>query len=225
MRFLHLTLAACTLALPALAAETRNVSGFTRVDLAAPLDLEVRPGKFSLTLETDSDLTPYIRTDVEGDRLRISLSGWHGNFRGKQRVKVTMPELRGVVIEGSGDVDIAGFNQQGMVELRIAGSGDVKYSGTSSGLSAAIEGSGDIVLADGQAGSLQGSIRGSGNLKASGFKAKNVSISIDGSGDAEVRVAGGALSASVNGSGDIRWTGEASTLSTATHGSGSIAKR
>lgn len=225
MRLIPLALAACAVALPALASETRGVSGFNSIELAAPIDVEVRPGKFGATLEMDPEMARRLTTEVHGDTLRISLEGWGLHVQGKPRMKITMPELRAVHIQGSGDADIAGFKDQGKVELRISGSGDVKYAGSSSGLDVRIEGSGDVVLAEGQAGSLQARIQGSGNLKGRDFKAKNVSVSIEGSGDADIRVAGGALNLAVNGSGDIRWTGEASTVSTATHGSGSIAKR
>ena len=226
MRFVPLLLAACTLALPAFAApESRSVSGFTKIDLMAPVDLEVRPGKFGATLQMDPEVSQHLTTEVQGDTLRISLDGRNLDFHKKQRIQVTMPEIRGVHIQGSGDVDIAGFKDQEKVELRISGSGDVKFSGSAGGIAVDIEGSGDVVLAQGQAGSLQARIQGSGNLKAADFKAKNVSVAIDGSGDADIRVAGGALKLSVNGSGDIRWTGDASAVSAATHGSGSIAKR
>jgi hypothetical protein len=225
MRLVPVVLAACTVALPALASESRSVSGFTRIELMAPVDLEVRPGKFGATLEMDPDVASHLQTDVQGDTLRIMLDGRNLNIHRKQRIKVTMPELRGVHIQGSGDADIAGFKDQEKVELRISGSGDIKYAGSAAGLAVSIEGSGDVVLAEGQVGSLKAGIQGSGNLKAGDFKAKNVSVAIDGSGDADIRVAGGALSLSVNGSGDIRWTGQASTVSAATHGSGSIAKR
>jgi len=225
MRLIPLALAACTVALPALGSESRGVSGFSNIELAAPIDVEVRPGKFQVTLEMDPDIARRLTTDVRGDTLRIALEGWNVHIQGKPRVKVTMPELRAVHIQGSGDADIAGFKDQGKVELRISGSGDVRYAGSCSGLDVRIEGSGDVVLAEGQAGSLQARIQGSGNVKGRDFKAKNVSVAIEGSGDADIHVAGGALNLAVNGSGDIRWTGEASTVSTATHGSGSIAKR
>jgi len=225
MRLVPVVLAACTVALPALASESRSVSGFTRIDLAAPVDVEVRPGAFAVSLDMDPEVASHLVTEVQDDTLRITLSGRNLNFHRKQKVKVTMPSFRGLRIQGSGDADISGFKGQEKVELRISGSGDIRYAGTAAGLAAAIEGSGDMVLAQGETGSLQVSIQGSGNLKAADFKAKNVSVGIDGSGDAEIRVAGGALKLAVNGSGDIRWTGEASTVSTATHGSGSIAKR
>ncbi len=226
MRLAPLALLACTVALPALAAsESRGVSGFTSIELIAPIDVEVRPGKFGATLEMDAEVARRLTTEVQGDTLRIMLDGHNLHFQGKPRIKVTMPELRAIHIQGSGDVDIAGFKDQSKVELRISGSGDVKFAGTCTGLDVRIEGSGDVVLAEGQAGSLQARIQGSGNLRGHDFKAKNVSVAIEGSGDADIRVAGGALNLAVNGSGDIRWTGEASTVSTATHGSGSIAKR
>jgi len=87
----------------------------------------------------------------------------------------------------------------------VAGSGNVKLSGSTGTLSVTIEGSGDF--------------------KGSDFTAKNASVSVDGSGDADVHVSGGAVQFAVNGSGDIRWSGEASVVSAVTHGSGSIQKK
>lgn len=225
MRLTPLALVACTLAFPALGSESRSVSGFTRIDLAAPVDLEVRPGSFGVKLEMDQEVARRLTTEVQGDTLRISLDGRNLHFQGKPRIKVSMPEFRALHVQGSGDADIAGFKDQGKVELWISGSGDVKFAGSCAGIAVKIEGSGDVLLAEGQAGSLQAGIQGSGNLQSRDFKAKNVSVAIEGSGDADIRVAGGAFKGSVNGSGDIRWTGEASAVSAATHGSGSIAKR
>jgi len=225
MRLFPLALAVCTVALPALAGESRTLSGFTRIELAGPVDVEVRPGAFQVTLEMDSDLARHVVTQVEDDALRISMDGRNLNLHGKPRIKVRMPALKALHIQGSGDADIAGFKAQDKVELQISGSGDIRYAGTAPGLGVAIEGSGDVVLAEGDTGNLHCTIQGSGNLKASDFKAKNASVAIEGSGDADIRVAGGALKLSVNGSGDIRWSGEASAVSAATHGSGSIAKR
>ncbi len=225
MRLIPLVLATCTLALPAFAGETRALSGFTIVELGGPVDVEVRPGAFQVTLEMDADIARHLVTVVEDNTLRISLEGQNLNLHGKPKVKVRMPAFRGVKIQGSGDADVQGFRGQEKVALAVSGSGDIRYAGTAAAVAVAIEGSGDVVLAEGEAGALQVSIQGSGNLKARDFKAKNVSVGIMGSGDADIRVAGGALKAAVNGSGDIRWTGEASTVSAATHGSGSIAKR
>jgi Putative auto-transporter adhesin, head GIN domain len=232
-RFPLLLLPILLVALPALAergngqrvSEARNVSGFTRIQLSTPMDIVVRPGKFALTLNTDSNVAPMIRTEVEGDTLHISLESHHLELQGKHLIQITMPEFRGVQIQGSGNADIAGFKQSGQVQLKVAGSGDVTYAGTSDGLAVGIEGSGNVILREGTSGALHVSIDGSGDVRAAAFRAKNASVAVNGSGNAEVQVTGGAVQFAVNGSGDIRWSGDANAVSSVTHGSGSIRKR
>ncbi len=220
-------LAASLLVIP-VRAETvnRKVQGFTKVDLKLPLEVTIRPGKdFSLVLNLrDSELANKISTEVRGDTLLITSNERSLHLRGKNTATITMPDLRGVTISGSGDVDVAGFDQGGSLGLDISGSGDITYSGKTSALSVAIAGSGDAKLA-GSTGTLSVSIQGSGDLKAADFTAKNASVSVDGSGNADLRVSGGAVQFAVNGSGDIRWSGDASVVSAVTHGSGSIQKK
>jgi hypothetical protein len=219
-------LAASLLVVPA-RAETfkRTVSGFTKVELRVPLDVTIRPGKESMVLDLrDAEYADKITTEVKGDTLVISSNVRSLNMRGKNTASISVPELRGVSIAGSGDVDVSGFEQSGVVGLAISGSGDINYSGKSAGLSVSISGSGNVKLA-GSTGNLSVSIDGSGDVKAADFPAKNASVSVNGSGDADLHVTGGAVQFAVNGSGDIRWTGEASAVSAVTHGSGSIQKK
>jgi hypothetical protein len=203
----------------------RKVEGFTKVHLQIPVDVTIRPGKaFSLVLDLrDSELAGKVLTEVRGDTLYITSSEHSFHMHGKNTATITMPSFEGVSISGSGDADIAGFDQ-GDVSLAISGSGNVNYNGKSSALSVSIAGSGNAKLV-GSTGSLSVSIEGSGDLKAGEFSAKNASVAVNGSGDAELRVSGGAVQFAVNGSGDIRWTGDASVVSAVTHGSGSIQKK
>ena len=220
-------LAASLLVLPVHAETTKkvSVSGFTKLELKVPLDVTVRPGKeFSLTLSVrDSDVADKITTEVHGDTLLISTNEHSLRTHGKDKATLVMPDLRGVSIAGSGNVDVAGFEQGASMSLEIAGSGDITYSGRTSALAVAVAGSGNVKL-KGSTGNLSVDIEGSGDLQASEFSAKNASVAVNGSGDADLRVSGGAVQFSVNGSGDIRWAGDASVVSAVTHGSGSIKK-
>jgi len=206
--------------------QKRQVSGFSQLELKLPLDVTIRQGKeFSLVLDVrDSELAGKIATDVRGDTLVITTNEHSLHMRGKNTATLTMPELRGVSISGSGDVKVEGFEQGGEVTLAISGSGDISYRGKSSSLKVAIAGSGNVEL-KGSASNLSVTIEGSGDLKGEGFTAKNASVTVDGSGDADLHVAGGTVQLAVNGSGDIRWSGDASEVSAVTHGSGSIQKR
>ncbi|MGO9831883.1 MAG: head GIN domain-containing protein [Myxococcaceae bacterium] len=203
----------------------RSVQGFTRVELHVPLDVTIRPGKaFSLGLDLrDSELASKISTEVHGDTLVITTTDHSLRLRGKNSMALTMPDLRGVSITGSGNVEVQGFERNGDVALSISGSGDITYSGKSSAMTVSIAGSGNVSLA-GSTGSLSVAIEGSGDLKGESFTAKNASVEVDGSGDAALHIAGGAVQFAVNGSGDIRWSGEASVVSAVTRGSGSIQK-
>jgi hypothetical protein len=219
--------AACLLVVPA-RAETvkRSVAGFTQIELRVPLDITVRQGnEFSLVLDlSDSGLADKISTEVRGDTLVISSNVHSLNMRGKNTATITLPELRGLSIAGSGNADASGFDQGGAVNLAVSGSGDINYSGKSSALSVSISGSGNVRLT-GSTGNLSVAIAGSGDVKAGDFPVKNASVSVNGSGDADLRIAGGTVQFAVNGSGDIRWSGEASVVSAVTHGSGSIQKK
>jgi hypothetical protein len=219
-------LLAASLALVSAQAETvsRSVQGFTKVRLQVPVDVTVRPGKeFALVFDLrDSDNASKISTEVRGDTLYITSNERSLHLHGKNTAALTMPDFRGASIAGSGNLDVAGFNQ-GAVSLDIAGSGDIAYSGKSSALAVAIAGSGNTKLA-GSTESLSVTIEGSGDLKAGDFTAKNASVSVNGSGAADLKVSGGAVQFAVNGSGDIRWSGEASAVSAVTHGSGTIKK-
>jgi hypothetical protein len=220
-------LAASLLVIPAHAEKLkRPVSGFKRVELRLPLDVTIRPGKeFTLELDLrDPEVADKIATEVKGDTLVISSNAHSLSMHGKNVATITMPELRGASIGGSGNVDISGFDQSGELGLSISGSGDIAYSGKSSGLSVSISGSGSVKAA-GAAGNLAVSIDGSGDFKGGDFAAKNASVAVNGSGNVDLRITGGAVQFAVNGSGDIRWWGDASTVSAVTHGSGSIQKK
>ncbi len=205
---------------------TRSVQGFTKVELHLPLDVTIRPGKdFSLGLDLrDGDMASRISTEVHGDTLVITSTEHSLHLRGKNSIALTLPELRGVSISGSGNVEVQGFERSGDVALSISGSGDITYNGKSSAMTVSIAGSGNVSL-EGSTGSLSVTIAGSGDLKGESFSAKNASVAVDGSGDAELHIAGGAVQFAVNGSGDIRWSGEASVVSAVTRGSGSIQKK
>lgn len=207
--------------------ESRNVRDFKRVVLKSAIDVEIKRGAdFAVRVTTDSNLMPLLITTVEGDALVIANKSSGGmRMRGKNVVAITLPDFRGLSIQGSGDGVVSGFAAERDVELMVAGSGNIKYEGGARGLKVRVEGSGDVKLSGGKASALEVSVEGSGDVDASGLPAHDVNASIDGSGDVNVNVTGGNLSAAVNGSGDIVWTGDGKLVSAVKHGSGEISHR
>jgi len=204
-----------------------SVGNFSAIEVAGPYDVEVRTGSNpSVAARGGEKLLERTVVEVQGDRLVIHPQKQHGFFQwswghGGAHFVVTVPQLHGASIAGSGDIKVdkaAGPNFEGEVagsggidvasmqvqqlKLSIAGSGGVKAgSGTAQNASYDIAGSGDIDAGGVQSQALKVSIAGSGGVKA--HASGTADVSIMGSGDVEV--SGGAkCNVSKQGSGDVR---------------------
>jgi len=204
--------------------EQRQVDGFSRIELRTHVDVQVTEGPaHAVAVTIDRNLQPYLTTSVEGDRLVIGSSRSMG-YGGAGKVVVSLPELRGFALEGSGDVRIAGADKNRDVELAIDGSGDLAWSGRAGKIEAHIRGSGGLRIS-GAAGRLEAVVEGSGDIAARDLAARSARVEVAGSGDVAVTVDGGALAANVDGSGDIQWWGQAKVEAASVRGSGSIRHR
>lgn len=204
--------------------QRREVPAFLRIELRGPLDARVTEGQAtSVAVTIDENLQQVVTTEVRGDTLVVDTErGMH--FRGPGEVVVTLPELRGLAIEGSGDARVQGAEAARDVELEISGSGDITWSGQAGKLVVRIEGSGEVAL-QGKAAELDAQVDGSGDVSGRALRAKSARLTIKGSGDMSATVDGGELRAVVNGSGDIVWYGSAATSTLAASGSGTVSHR
>ena len=205
-----------------------SVGNFSAIEVAGPYDVEVRTGSnASVSAKGGQKLLERTIVEVQGDKLVIrpennrNFFHWGFSRRGTAHFIVTVPQLKGASIAGSGDISVdkvagdvfdgsvagsGGINVASMnvkeLKLSIAGSGGVKAgSGTAQSASYEIAGSGDIDAGAVQAQALKVSIAGSGGIKA--HSSGTADVDIMGSGD--VDVAGGAkCNVSKAGSGNVR---------------------
>ena len=181
-----------------------SVGNFSAIEVAGPYDVEVQGDKLVIRPENNRNFFH-----------------WGFGRSGTAHFIVTVPQLKGASIAGSGDISVdkvagdafdgsvagsGGINVASMnvkeLKLSIAGSGGVKAgSGTAQSASYEIAGSGDIDAGAVQAQALKVSIAGSGGIKA--HSSGTADVDIMGSGD--VDVAGGAkCNVSKAGSGNVR---------------------
>lgn len=117
-------------------------------------------------------------------------------------------------------------------QLRVAvqGSGDVELGELSansvrpeSGPRLTIEafGSGDIMIASGEASEIEVSVSGSGDVDLKNLRARRVKVKVNGSGDVKVH-ASEQLDVTINGSGDVEYRGAPTRLTRSVDGSGDI---
>jgi hypothetical protein len=191
--------------------EDRALANFSSIQLAIPADLYLSQGDtYSFTIEGDKDFLSEVITEVKGSSLVIKTEGWvnFGWRNLKVKVFVTMPEVNGLTVSGSGDIRAQTPIATENLSVRVSGSGDVNISNlTVRDLDVAVSGSGDVKLSGkGSAGDASVKVTGSGDVALHGIEFNNAEVSISGSGDAYL-VASQSLKARVVGSGDIVYSG------------------
>ncbi len=185
--------------------EPRTVPSFSNVSLSGSGQVILeQTGKESLTVTTDDNLLPYIRTEVKGNTLELGFTDSMTNLRPTHNIdfRLTARTLEGLDISGSGRVDAKGLTP-GHLTIGISGSGEVS--------------------ADGTVDDLGLTISGSGSYRGEHMRSKRATIDISGSGGALV-AASEQLKADVSGSGSIEYVGDPQ-VSQHLSGSGSVHKR
>lgn len=119
-------------------------------------------------------------------------------------VYITMPAISRFAISGSGEGTLQNI-QAKAITLAIAGSGDIKASGTCETLSAKIAGSGDIAAQDLRCGRVEARIAGSGDISA--HATSSALAKIAGSGDIRIHGNPSSREVSTTGSGEIEFVG------------------
>lgn len=182
--------------------EPRTVSGFSAVSLSGSGRVIVeQTGTESLTVTTDDNLLPYIRTEVHGDTLELGTKDPMTNLNPTEDIvfKLTVKKLDDVRISGSGEADLKNLTEN-QLQVRISGSGDMTGQGSVDDLDLRIS--------------------GSGSYSGQNLKSKRATVGVSGSGSVIVS-ASDSLDASVSGSGSVEYVGDPQVTQNVS-GSGSV---
>ena len=192
-----------------LTSETRAVSGFTGVELAAVGTVEITPGREdALVVEAEDNLLPLLETTVKADGTLLI------KFKDNEYVQPTRPvsykltakNLDRIVLSGSGDIHARGKFSADHEAIALPGSGNITMDSLeAAALTVTLAGSGTIRVAGG-APSQNVKLSGSGNYEAAAFKTDSASVSVSGSGNCKVWTEK-SLDVNVSGSGDVSYYG------------------
>jgi hypothetical protein len=187
--------------------EERNVDSFSGIGLSISGDLYLTQGSpQEVLIEADEDILEKIVTEVKDGVLKIrKQKGWGQNLKNVS-IWVTVPEIDGIYLAGSGYIIAEKPVISEEIEINISGSGKVnlqELGGDEIGIS--ISGSGDAIIA-GTADEADIAISGSGKVLAKGLEVSECDVRISGSGSCEVNVTG-ELGARISGSGKVIYFG------------------
>ena len=212
---LALVVSACNANGQSVVKETRNESGFTKVSFGVAGNMYISFGpEFKVVLEGEKRYLEEIITEVSGGKLVVKnenwkTHNWRMDMNEKVSVYITMPELNGLGVSGSGKAEVKDDIKTDDLNLSVSGSGklyinDMKVSNLGCGIS----GSGNIIInGNGTASRADISISGSGNYMGESLKIGSAEIHISGSGNCSCNVIE-SLRASVSGSGNVNYTGD-----------------
>jgi len=187
--------------------EERDVSGFDEVYLSGVGNLIITQGdEESLTIETDDNIIPLIKTDVFGNRLNISFRRGY-NFMPTVKIKyyLTVIDLDKISLSGAGDIDCEGFSTD-KLEFEISGAGDIDFNINAESVETTSAGAGDINLA-GKVDSQEIDISGVGKYDAEELESRECSISLSGAGSVTVNTSE-ELDISISGVGNVYYAGD-----------------
>lgn len=232
---------------------TRNVSVSGNPDAilsAIAGDIVYKEGSPSVKIYGPSESVNAITVKQKGTSLEIYSEEHSGRWNNaannrstKVDVTVTLPYLRSVTLQGSGDLT-ASLMTGHQVSIKTMGSGDVNVnrieapsvkitSGGSgdcelgrlmaSNITAFSQGSGDISMIEVETASFKITLSGSGDFEISKLESSQVEVSVQGTGEAELYgIDTNVLRASVSGTGNINLKGSASTAFLSSGGTGFI---
>lgn len=171
-----------------LESETREVSGFTGIELSGNGEVTIEQGNTeSLTIEADDNLLPVLTSEVENSVLRLGTKPRTTvRTRNPIRYRVTLQDLTSIELSGSGSVSAANLRTDAL-QVDISGSGTMDLAGS--------------------ANEQEVEVSGSGAYDAAELRSQTVGVDISGSGKATV-TASEQLRVDISGSGTVTYSGD-----------------
>lgn len=220
--------------------QDRTEGTFDRVEVAGALDHVkiIVCDCTQVTVSGDDNLLDLVETDLSGETLTISSSGWYRSVE-PLTVEVSTPTLAHVHTSGAADVSIIDL-RGGDLTVETSGSSDVTFEGVLEHLTFTTSGSTDLDITRLRAKELRFETSGSGDIDARGaadllevytsgssdVRAKDLEVRdaiIETSGSSDVEVcATESLSIFTSGSSDIDYYCDPATVTQETSGSSDV---
>lgn len=108
--------------------EQRDIGDFQKVDVSGAVNVEVFADKdFAVSVEADDNLLGQIKTELDGDTLKVYSKGWFSP-KTKITVKISMPKLEEVEVSGASNVTASNLKNENL-EVNLSGASKLKIDG------------------------------------------------------------------------------------------------
>ncbi|RFS20555.1 DUF2807 domain-containing protein [Chitinophaga silvatica] len=203
--------------------ESRTASPFTSIATSGIYKVVIEQGdKFSVRVETDANLLPYVETTFQNNTLEISSrKGYDLNPSKAMTVYVTMKELESLSGSGVCSFTSKGSLKSDRVKIGVSGASNIDLDLKVQQLKVGLSGAAHIQLS-GSATTANFGVSGAGEIRALDLAIEEAEVGVSGSGQVNLSV-NKRLKAGVSGAGHVRYKGDA-TVNPSVSGAGSIKK-
>ena len=183
--------------------ETRNVSGFSKVDANGAVNVEISVQKdFSVVVEADDNLLANIKTEVSGDTLKI-YSEDQISAKTKINVRISMPALEALEISGASSGNVSSVKSDSL-ELKASGASKIRI--------------------DGEARTLEAEASGASTIDAESLRVEDADVEASGASKATINATND-LKVDASGASRISYVGEPKNVEQNSSGASSVTKK
>ena len=189
-----------------LISKIKTVGKFDKVKTSGSFNIQLHYGEPSVKVETYENLMDKIETKTENGSLYIGLKpGNYNNAFHKTMVHITTNNLTQLEVGSAGSIMSSDTFKVDKIDLRVSGSGSIKFLVQANDVNANISSAGNLDLS-GSATNLTAKTSGSGDLNALRFQVENADMVVSSAGMARIN-AKAITRASVSGSGNLIYKG------------------
>lgn len=200
--------------------EELNLNRIDAIDLQLPAKVYITQGpEQKVEVEGQANVIDYLERTVRGGLWEIGIDERCVNNMESMRIFLTLPDITGLKISGSGEIISENTLYADDIDLSIEGSGNISLDLEADDIDASVSGSGNLRLV-GLADEISFHVTGSGDMQAFKLMARKGEVNIDGSGDVELYITE-ILNVYITGSGDVLYKGLPS-LNVSVSGSGGV---
>ncbi|MCU0447957.1 MAG: DUF2807 domain-containing protein [Microscillaceae bacterium] len=201
--------------------ETRNLTGFNRLDLQGAAEIILIQGKTeSAKIEAQNIPLSHIYTEVRNQTLYISLKK-HTSYRNlKLKIYLTFRQLTAISSNGAINLTSESPIQANDFLVDFSGAGNMDLKINTQTLKLKSSGAGNMEVS-GKADYQEIILSGAGNVEAFDLVSRAAEVELNGVGNVDVNVTK-ELTAELNGMGSIRYKGNPGSKSIRKNGLGSV---
>ena len=203
--------------------EEREAGYFNAIRVSTGIDVYLTQGnKESIKVEADDNLHEYIKTEIDGNTLKVYSKA---NIRSAEakKVHVTIKDVVELSASSAGDLIGETLIKSDELSLSVSSAGDIKINVEVNKLKCKISSSGDINI-EGVADELEADLSSAGDLKAYDLKTRIADVSTSSAGDARITVTE-ELRARASSAGDIYYQGNPKQVNAHSSSAGGIHKK